>query len=67
MADAWRKLFDVPRICWRAGAYRYAFDAEEITMPYVIIKWDEFGDPLLREWRPDTYEELLARLGDALF
>ena len=36
-------------------------------MPYIITKSDDFGEPLLREWRVYTYHELLARLGDALF
>jgi hypothetical protein len=36
-------------------------------MPYTVTKWDEFGEPLLREWRAYTYIELLARLGEAPF
>ena len=36
-------------------------------MPYIITRYDDFGEPLLREWRPYTYYELLARLGEALF
>lgn len=36
---------------------------------WIIVKRDEFGEPLLREWREvaPTYQTLMSKLGEALF